>query len=172
MSFLEVFSLISVAIGSTLIIDLVRKLLEKTRERKPSVAVEILRKSLAERGIEEHTLANLLDSLADSKKNDRIAALVRLSGSIEMIATSLVELSDDSRYLAKRFLPITSVFDELHRRRVIDGRTLDAFREFLSVRNKIIHGRTATSKELDDALYLGIGVLVTLLAKTERERET
>ena len=169
MSFVEIASLLGIASASTVVVELVRRLLEKTRERKPSAAAEILKKSLAERGIKETAVAELLASLTDSEKNDKVAAPVRLSGSIEMVATGLIEDRDDSEYLARRFLPVTSAFDELYRRRVVDKNTLEAFQEFWSIRNKLIHGRGVSGKELDDALYLGTGILMSLLTKTRVE---
>jgi hypothetical protein len=62
-----------------------------------------------------------------------------------------------------------SEITELYRRKVVDKGGLEAFQEFWLIRNKLVHGRGVSGKELEDASYLGTRVLMSLLRNTRVE---
>jgi hypothetical protein len=157
-----VTTLIAALAGFSLL-DLVRRLLYRTRRKGADVPIGLLQPQLSEE--DKKFIDNLLTKLKDSEGNDKIGMFVKLTGGLEIAATLLIEPRDDPKSLAKRFLPMQSVFDELYRRETIDRAVLEAFRVFWVIRNKIIHGGQVTPRELDSGLVLGATLLAVLLSR-------
>lgn len=150
----SLFITLALGLAAGLLLSFLAELLRR-RVRKRREITDLIRDLVkSERDVEYADAA--IAPVLESEDRDKKATFIVLTGEVEKSLRSLASKTFD----VKRNVPLREVIDLLCKREILDSKWQRSFRYLWHIRNKVIHGVSATDPEIELGTTLAASLLV------------